>query len=228
MLKIWDADNFRRTVAGLCCGAAPAALLAALLVHPGEGRGGLVAAVAAEPGRIQATALLVLLAAVLFVPALVGIAHLVRGRGVVLVHLGAALTLVGAVGHAVFAGFQIVLSGALSSGVDPAQLEAMAEDVPNAGFAAVLLIFLGGFLPGLLLVAAALWRSRAVPAWMPLGPVALVATDFLPTDNRYLAALVPALGVVCFAAIGRELLRMTDDAWRGAPAEPAEQALVSP
>ena len=36
MLKIWDADNFRRTLAGVsCCFAAPAALMVGVLVHPG-------------------------------------------------------------------------------------------------------------------------------------------------------------------------------------------------
>ena len=40
MLKIWEPDNFRRTLAGLCCFAAPATLLLTLLVHPGEGPAG--------------------------------------------------------------------------------------------------------------------------------------------------------------------------------------------
>lgn len=227
MLKIWDADNFRRTLAGLCCFAAPAVMLATLLTHPGGGEEALVATVAAEPGRIQATALMVLLAAILFVPAMIGIAHLVRGRGVVLVHLGVALTIIGAIGHAVFAGFQIVLSGAIQSGVAPADLEPMVENVPNAGFVVVLLTFLAGFFPGLLLVAAALWRSRAVPVWAPAGLVALALTDFVPFEaGRLVAAIVPAFGVVCFGAIGLVLLRLSDRAWRGAdgilevPAEP--------
>jgi len=215
MLKIWEPDNFRRTLAGLCCFAAPATLLLAMLVHPGEGPGGLVATVAAEPGRIQVSALLIMLTAILFVPALVGILQLVRERGVVLGHLAVALTIVGAIGHAVFAGFQIVLSGALESGVGERQLTAMVEGTPNAGFVVVLLTFLAGFFPGLLLLAIALWRSRTVPVWAPIGLVALVVTDFVPlAGGRLVAALVPAFGVVCFGAIGLVLLRMTDRDWR--------------
>ena len=214
MLKIWDADNFRRTLAGLCCFAAPASLMIGVLVHPGEDAGGLVATVAAEPGRVQATALLMMLAAALFVPALVGIAHVVRDRGVVLVHLGVALMIVGAIGHAVFAGFQIVLAGALQSGVDEGQLTAMVDGTPNVGFVVSLLTFLVGFFPGLLLVAAALWRSRAVPAWAPLGLVAIAVADFLPfTGGRFFAAVVPALGVIGFGAVGWVLLRLTDREW---------------
>ena len=175
--------------------------------------------VAAEPGRIQAAALLTMLTAVLFVPALVGILALLRERGVVLGHLAVALTIVGAIGHAVFAGFQIVLSGALESGVDEAELTAMVDRTPNAGFVVVLLTFLAGFFPGLLLLAIALWRSRTVPVWAPIGLVALVVTDFVPmAGGRLVAALVPAFGVVCFGAIGLVLLRMSDQDWRvGAP-----------
>ena len=218
MLKIWDADNFRRTLAGLCCIAAPTTLLLTLLVHPGEGSDGMVATVAAEPGRIQAAALMTMLTAVLFVPALVGIAHLVRGRGVVLVHLGVGLMIVGAIGHAVFAGFQIVLSAALQNGVDEGQLSTLVDGEPVAGFVVVLLTFLVGFFPGLLLLAAALWRSKAVPSWTPLGLVALAVADFVPmTGGRLVAAVVPALGVVGFAGIGWVLLRLSDADWsRGA------------
>ena len=230
MLKIWDADDFRRTLAGVSCALAPAALLASMLVHPGEGDDGLIASVAAEPGRIQAAALLVFACALLFVPAMIGIAHVVRRRGVVLVHLGVALTLIGAIGHAVFAGFQIVLAGTITSGVDPAELEVLVEEVPNAGFVVVLLTFLLGFMPGLLLVAAALWRSKVVAAWVPLGLVAIVATDFVPTDNRMIGAIAPAFGVVCFAAIGRRLLTMSNAEWRGGTdlAEPADDLLLTP
>jgi hypothetical protein len=230
MLKIWDADDFRRTLAGVSCALAPAALLGSLLVHPGEGDDGLLASVAAEPGRIQVAALLVLACAVFIVPAMIGIAHLVRGRGVVLVHLGAALTIVGAIGHAVFAGFQIVLAGTITSGVDPAELEGLVEEVPNAGFVVVLLTFLVGFMPGLLLVAAALWRSKVVAGWVPLGLVAIVATDFLPTDNRMIGAIAPAFGLVCFAAIGRVLLTTSNDEWRLGrtdTSEPADDAVLT-
>lgn len=228
MLKIWDADNFRRTLAGICCFLAPAALLAALLVHPGEGDG-LVATVAAEPGRIQGSALLTVLCAVLFVPALAGIAHVVRGRGVVLTHLGVGLMIIGAIAHGVFAGFQIVLSAAITGGVDQAQLEPMVADIPNAGFAVVLATFLLTFFPGLVLLAIGLWRSGAVPAWTPVGLVALAVTDFVPVEvGRLVGALVPAFGVVCFGAIGWVLLRMTDQAWRSPAAPAVVEATAAP
>lgn len=232
MLKIWEPDNFRRTLAGLCCFAAPTALLLAFVVHPGARNEDLVATVAAEPGRIQASALLTLLTALLFVPALIGILRLLRRRGVVLGHLAVALSIIGVIGHAVFAGFQIVLSFALESGVDEAALAAMVEGTPSIGFSVVLLTFLAGFLLGMLLLAAALWRSGSVPVWAPFGLVALVLADLAPIPGgRITASVVLAAGVVCFGAIGLVLLTMSDRNWRhGDPdvetRQPVEQVVA--
>ena len=213
MLKIWDPDNFRRTLAGICCFAAPLALLAGLLVHPGESDGGLIGSVAQHPGRVQAASLLIVASSILFVPALVGLLALVRGRGVVLAHLGVALTITGALGHAVFAGFQIVLVAAVQGGVDRAQLAALVEGTPDAGFVAVMLMFMIGFFPGLLLIAAALWRSRAVPVWASVALVGLVISDFVPLGGPVAAAAGPVLGVSGFAAVGVSLLQMSDQEW---------------
>ena len=227
MLKIWEPDNFRRTLAGLCCFAAPMALLLAFLVHPGAAPEDLVATVAAEPGRIQASALLTLLTALLFVPALIGVLRVLRHRGVVLGHLAVALSIIGVIGHAVFAGFQIILSFALESGVDEAALASMVEGTPSIGFVVVLLTFLVGFLLGMLLLAAALWRSRSVPVWVPFGLVALVVADLAPVPGgRITASLVLAVGVVCFGAVGLVLLRMTDQEWRYG--EPDVEARLHP
>ena len=49
MPKITDANNFRRTVAGLCLIAAPLVLLLGFLIHPGEGEAGLVQTMAEYP-----------------------------------------------------------------------------------------------------------------------------------------------------------------------------------
>ena len=86
MLRIADADNFRRTLAGLCLIAAPLVLLVAMLVHGGGGNAGFVKTMVESPGRVQAANLLIMFSSVLFVPALVGLLGLVRGRGTILAH----------------------------------------------------------------------------------------------------------------------------------------------
>ena len=92
MLKIRHADNSRGTLAGPALVSAPLALVVSEVVY---GR-----FFSQEPdGEFFATSL-GLLAAVLFVPAVVGMVHLVKDRGVVLAHVGGALTVIGAVGYA--------------------------------------------------------------------------------------------------------------------------------
>ena len=109
MLNINGADNFRRTMAGVCLILAPLVLALAQLVHPGQGEAGFAQTMADNPDRVQAASLLVILSSVLFVPALVGLLRLMPDRGTVLGHVGVGLALIGVIGHAVWAGFEIVL-----------------------------------------------------------------------------------------------------------------------
>ncbi|HSH81200.1 MAG TPA: hypothetical protein VLA19_21925, partial [Herpetosiphonaceae bacterium] len=106
MLKRGDAERLRGTLAGLCLFLAALVLAVAQLVHPGQGEAGFVQTMVDNPGRVQAASLLVILSSVLFVPALVGLLRLVRDRGTVLGHLGVGLALIGAIGHAIWAGFE--------------------------------------------------------------------------------------------------------------------------
>lgn len=229
MLKITDANNFRRTVAGLCLIVAPLVLGAALLLHPGEGEAGLVESIAGNPGLIVASSLLIIFSSVLFVPALMGILNLVRGRGVTLVHIGVGLMLIGVIGHAVWTTFQIVMAALLQSNLDQSQLAAAVEGggPPPVGLMVGLFMFLGGFFLGLLVLAAGLWRSRAVPRWVAVGLVLVLAGDFLP-GGKIVAALGVALMVACFGVIGLKVLRMSDAEWRGAPGQPEHDAPVPP
>lgn len=104
MLKVWEADNFRRTLAGLALIAAPLAMMVSEVIYKRsfsqESDGQFFAAVAEKSGTWTFARLLGLLAAVLFVPAVVGMVHLTRERGVVLGHVGGALAIVGAMGYA--------------------------------------------------------------------------------------------------------------------------------
>lgn len=214
MLRITDADNFRRTLAGLCLIGAPLVLLCAMLIHGGGGDAGLVRAMVESPGRVQVSNLLIMFSSVLFVPALVGLLRLVRGRGVVLAHIGVALALIGVIGHAVWAGFQIVLLGLVQSGtVDHARMSGLiSSGPPNAGFVIVMLMFMGGFFVGLLFVAGALWRSGAVPRWAAVCLLLIPFTDFVP-GGTVVSLLGPILGLIGLGAAGLKLLSMPDAEW---------------
>ncbi len=209
MLKIDDADNFRRTMAGVCLILAPLALALALLVHPGQGEAGFVQTMAENPGRVEAASLLVILSSVLFVPALVGLLRLMPDRGTVLGHIGVGLALIGVIGHAVWAGSDIVLLWMTNSQIDRAQLSAVVDGgAPSGiGFTLILLMFMAGFFLGLIFLAVGLWRSGAVPRWA----AALIAVgplfQFLPIDNKAVFMTGVALFVVGFGVIGLNLMR---------------------
>lgn len=222
MSELMGAENFRRTVAGLSLICAPLVLLVAMFVHGGGGDDGLVKAMAESPGRVQAANLLIMLSSVLFVPALVGLLGLVRGRGVVLAHIGVALALIGVVAHAVWAGFQIVLLGLVQSGtVDRARLsELVSGGPPNAGFVIVMLTFMTGFFLGLLFVAGGLWRSGAVPRWATACIFLVPFADFVP-GGAIVSILGPILALVGLGAAGLKLLSMPDAEWSQTQATPA-------
>ena len=103
MLEINDANNFRRTLAGLCLIAAPLAFggsdVIRLSIEGGVEEGvGQLAAIAASPGLWQVAAILNMIGVILFVPAVLGLMHLLRGRSTVLGHLGGGLALIGVPG----------------------------------------------------------------------------------------------------------------------------------
>lgn len=227
MLKINDASNFRRTVAGLCLIAAPLVAGLALLVHPGEGEAGLVGSIAENPGRTEAASLLIILSSVLFVPALMGILNLVRDRGVTLVHLGVGLMLIGVIGHAVWTTFQIVMVALVQSDINQSQLAAAVEGegpIP-VGLMIGLVMFMAGFFGGILVLAVGLWRSRAVARWIPMLLLLSFFTDFMP-GGKIGPLLGAAVAVVCFGAIGLKLLAMSDADWERGPAPSAETVNV--
>lgn len=216
MFRITDANNFRRMMVGVCLILAPLALALAQLVHPGQGAAGYVQAMVDSPGRVEAASLLVILSSLLFVPALVGLLRLMRDRGTVLGHLGVGLALIGVIGHAVWAGFDIILVWMANSELDRAQLSAVVDGGPPSGiaFTLILLMFMAGFFLGLIFLAAGLLRSGAVPWWaaalIAVGPL----SEFLPIANEVVFETVLRIGlalfVIGFGVIGLKLMSRPD------------------
>jgi hypothetical protein len=120
MLKIWDAHNFRRTLTGLSLIAAPLVLLVVWVALPDlpDDPTAMFAAIAAN--RKCTMALLLILSSVLFLPAVIGLIHLLRDRGVVLGHLGGGLALLGALGHIARATHILVFVHKAADGADQA------------------------------------------------------------------------------------------------------------
>ena len=230
MLKIWETNDFRRTLAGTSLIAAPLVLLAAEALDPNTPQGDLgrtLAGIADHPERLLAANLLNVLAIVLFVPAALGLLHLLRGpgRGTVLGHVGGGLFLVGLLGFMGYSALNFVLLEMAAEGPVPAAVFEFGERLgASPGLGIVLLMWLGGFFLGLPVLTAGLYRAGVVSGWAAalvglwvVVKLTLVRYSKLAEVSGFVLLLV-GLGYV-----GLEVLRMSDERWARADSQsPAE------
>jgi hypothetical protein len=220
MLKIWDANNFRRTLAGLCLITASLTLGAADLIRisvegDAQGTRDQFDHIAASPGVWQVATVLNMLGIVLFVPAVLGLLHLLHHRGAVLGHIGGGLLLIGLLGFAAHnAGYYGTLGAVSAPGIDQEQMIRFwqaAETVP--GNLVSLLMFLIGYVLGMVLLGVGLFWARVVPRWTA-ALIVLYVVGFLFAEESLLLALISwMLLFVGLGTIGFMLLRQSDADW---------------
>lgn len=213
-MKITDAKNFRRTLAGLCLISAPLTGLAATVVAPPTALDiGERLTIAAEyPIRFLASNLLAVLLQILLVPALLGLLHLLKDRGVVLGHIGGGLALIGVFGYmGVLATEFVLLEMAEGS---RQEMISLAERVyGSVGFAIFLLMFLFGLLLGLIVLSVALWRARIVPVWAAACIALASVLDFAASTSAVVVVIAWILLLVGLGWAGLRVLRMSDEDW---------------
>jgi hypothetical protein len=228
MSVLSDPIRFRKTIAGLALIGAPLAGFISCLTDSSEGIGQpgttLYATVSAHGGGIWLTGLIFMVSAILTVPAALGLAHLLRQRGAVLGHLGAACLVIGAFGHMGYAVWQLMVARAAGPGAAAliVYLDRTAAVTPVLVPLMVLLDV------GLVLLAAGLLRARAVPGWAPWLTIVTVAADFAiqftsVTATWPVTAVWAAL-VVSFGAIGLRVLSMPPAEWAAASQAPSPLA----
>jgi hypothetical protein len=161
-----------------------------------------------------------MVSAVLTVPAALGLAHLLRGRGVVLGHLGAACLVIGAFGHMGYVVWQLMVSRAAGPGASAliAYLDRTSALTP------VLVPLMVLVDVGLVLLAAGLLRARAVPRAVPRSApwsvIVVVAADFAiqftSISATWPVTVVWGVLAISFGFIGYRMLAMTPAAWSAA------------
>jgi hypothetical protein len=236
MLKIWNATNFRRTLGGLCLIVAPLLHFAAEhLISTGTNNGSasdwLANAAQHHDGLVEAT-YLDILSGILLIPAFVAIVHVVRGRGVILVHIGVALALVAvALNTFVDAGVNLMVGVMGSPALDSGAMTALIQKALITPSTLSTPTFLGFLLqlPGYFLIGIAVWRSGFGYRWAgPVISIAVVAAFFNVVQSDIIEFVADALLVVGLAAIGFRMLLMPDSAWDSAPGsadKPAARAV---
>jgi hypothetical protein len=183
----------------------------------GEKGADLYATVAGNAHGILVTGLVFMVSAVCTVPAALGLAHLLRGRGVVLGHLGAASLALGAFGHFGYGFWQVLVSRVATSG-DPAAVQAYLDRI--AGWSSLLVPLMILVDVGIVLLCAGLLRAGTFPAWAPWLTIAGIAVDFgiqfTGVTATWPVTALWGLLTVTFGYFGVRVLGMSPDAWNRA------------
>jgi len=220
MSVLSDPIRFRKTAAGVALIGAPLAGFLSCLTDSDEGIGQsgarLYATAQAHGGGIWTTGLIFMVSAIFTVPAALGLAHLLRGRGAVLGHLGASCLVTGAFGHMGYAVWQLMVARAAGPGA-PALVAYLDRTSALTPVLVPLMVLLDA---GLVLLAAGLLRARAVPRWAPWSVLVTVAADFAIQFTSVTATwpvtVVWGVLTVSFGFVGYRLLAMTPAAWSAA------------
>ena len=196
-------------VLGLSLIASPLAGLVGSLLLPAYtgGMQGELAFIAAHPTRWLAGMSADLLFSLLLIPAALGLAWVLRPRAPVLGPLCGGMLLVAAFVHGAMLGYQLPEASLVAHGGDRAAMVALSEAMyGDPAFMLLVIPFTALCFPGLLLAAAALWRTRVVPRWVPPVLAAAVAVELLGPPALK-ARLFFALLLLSLGRLGVQLLR---------------------
>lgn len=214
MFKLSDAVAFRRSVTGLLLIVAPLLQLIAVIVDPGTwGDDRESVSFGDNPALAQLQSALYHWSWILLPLAALGILHVIRGRGVVLGHIGGVLTALGFLNLSALLMVDPV-EWWLGQHYTPEQSNKIFEemfDLPGVVFGFQMpWLFFGPI--GLLIVTIALVRARFAGWWVPVvilvGWGASFAVAYGPATVPLWAAPVVALGY-----LGVKVLKMSDEKW---------------
>jgi hypothetical protein len=216
VLRLSDARNFRRTAAGLALIIGPVLLLisSAITTMGGDDTAEYVAKVADRRTAEEVSAVLGILGFAILIPGIVGALNLLRGRGVVLGHIGGGLAIIGLACFSALISSSFYDVAATAPGADTAAWVDISERLDDrAGVIIVVVIALLGTFIGLLLLAAAFLRARTVPVWVGPALILGMVAVFLSEDSRLLSVLGSVLLLVGLGTVGVRLLQQSDEEW---------------
>jgi hypothetical protein len=219
MLKLSDARNFRRTAAGLALIIGPVLLLAQSLITTvgGDDTAEYLAEVATRRGAEDASAVLGILGFALIIPGIIGALNLLRGRGVVLGHLGGTLAVLGLACFCALFASSFYDVAATAGGADTQAYVDITDSLEDrAGPIVIVAIALIGTLLGFILLGAAFIRARTVPLFAPIliiVGVIVVGPVGGESESRVLSVIANLLLLGGWGTVGLTLLRQTDEEW---------------
>ena len=216
-----DSQHLRKMVAGSCMFLAPLLFVAAFVISPKlETSAGKQLAVAHQHlDRYYISNLIAMVGLILFVPAVLGLMHMVRERQPAYGAVGGGLTMIGLLASLVTTGAAFVIWQMASDGVQPADVSALHGMLHTAG--AVIPVYIVGFVGavGAVVLAYGMYRSRAVDWWMALffaAGIVCINVAF-PAGALWLGIVGAALTLVGLGTVGLMVLRESDTDWEHTP-----------
>ena len=208
-----DTRRLSQVGAGMAMILAPMLfLISSLLGPPHEASKNLadpLPHIAANPDRFLAFVLIGLLAVGLFVPAALGVMHLVAPRRPRLAFGAAVLVMAGLLCSAVVQGVQLVQHQMVHPTADREQMVALLGRLEaSAGLKSVFLVFLLGLFLGWALLSIGLLGGRLVPSAVPLLILASLIVNFVGQEIVSRILLVSGLGW-----LGVIVLKVPAHAW---------------
>jgi uncharacterized membrane protein len=221
MLNLSDAHHFRKTVAGACMILAPACFVASAIVAPSSDNNAtaIINATAAHQDRFYISTVLLIVGAVLLLPALLGLMHLLRERQVAVGHVGGALALVGNLMLMLVAGISLV-QWQMVRGGGRGDMIALFHRLTHTTETQVFFFLILGLTVGLVVLAYGLYRAHAVN-WatamaLAVGAVVLQVAAFVGNTSAWYI-VGSAILFVSLGSIGRMVLMETDEEWEHTP-----------
>ena len=220
-MHLSDAHHFRKLFAGACMVVAPLVLLVAMVIHPASdtNEATQVATIADNLDAWYVAHLLAFVSIALMVPAVLGLMHMLREREIAFGQLGGGLAMVGLLAFAGIIGMEMAMWQMVAGGSTREAVGLLQRLNETTGIVIPFLLVSFGFALGLACLAIGLLRARAVQSWMAIF-VAVGAIVFgfaIGTAMNWLAIVGAAFLVVGLGAIGRMVLRETDEAWEHTP-----------
>jgi hypothetical protein len=220
-MHLSDAHHSRKMVAGVCMVVAPLILLATVIIHPASDmdEATQVATIANNLDAWYVAHLLALISIAVMVPAVLGLMHMLREREVAFGHVGGGLAMLGLLAFAGIVGMELAIWQMVAGGSTREAVALLERLNGTAGITIPLVLVSFGFTLGLACLAVGLYRARAVQSWMAVSMAigAILLGFAFASAMNWLGIVAAAFLVVGLGAIGRMVLRETDEAWEHTP-----------
>lgn len=217
-----SSEHLRKNITGVCLIAGPLALLVGQIVHPVEKSDAAdqLRLVAANLDRWYAAHLILLVAVVLMIPAVLGLAHLIHERRTMLAYVGGGLSLIGIVAVSALIGTDGVAGYFVASGTPDAPASvAFFDSVINSGRMMPLYIATLLFGLGLIVTAVGLYQTRVVAQWsaIAIGLGGLLVDIGFPAGAAAIVLVGMAVLLIGMLPVGYGVLTETDTEWVHTP-----------